>query len=380
MTNPASGRRYDMGVLIARAQTVTEVHRDMALTALDASDHICIIEGSADHSRDLHNPFTTAEREEMWRGALGPALCERVSFLPQRDVGNRLRWATQVEAKVDAEIERLGNEGAMVAVFGHRKDASSFYLDDFKYWDLEETPHVAGVSATRARDAYFRLTVEASEESIRSAMRAEKVAEGAIDFLVSFHGSDEWKRLHDAARYTDAQAAPYAVRTTPGGPGVPHPVQFNAVDPVVIQGNRILMHRRGEHPGKGYWALPGGMLGCDERVAEGAVRHAIAKTGLDVTASMLMSCLLDTWHMDDPWRSTRRRTISFPSLFELAPLARGKNQAERRRAVGLPRVRASRDVQWMTFEEIDSLRELVFEDHVIIVEQALERLARIRPR
>jgi bifunctional NMN adenylyltransferase/nudix hydrolase len=381
-TKPQDGHAYHQSVLIARSQIVTDPHRLHALAALSISDRLAIVPGSADHSRDLHNPFTAQERIEMWKACLPAGAIERIDFLPQRDVGNRLRWASQVEQKVSDLLRARGldPDEADVAIVGHRKDASSYYLDDFKNWTLEETDAYPGVSATAARHAYFRLPEDASPSDVLAIMGEAKVPLEVASWLVRHHGSPEWRRLAEEASRADRTAAPYALRTSPDGPGLPHPVQFNAADALIVHGNRILMHRRRQHPGKGLWALPGGMIGIHERAVQAAVRHAIEKTGLDMPASQLASCLVDSWYMDDPWRSTRERTISFPSLFEIAPLPRGRTPTERRRSTALVRVRASDDVAWMTTAEIEEIRSEIFEDHAIIIDQGLERLALHRPR
>src|SRR3546814_17960999 len=66
-------------------------------------------------------------------GEFGADTLARTSFIGQEDLGNPVRWASAVEQKVSQVIRHhAGNpDDADVAIFGHRKDPTSFYLDDF---------------------------------------------------------------------------------------------------------------------------------------------------------------------------------------------------------------------------------------------------------
>src|SRR3546814_5032726 len=97
--------------------------------------------------------------------------------------------------------------------------------------------------------------------------------------------------------------------------GSPYPVIFNTADAIIVQGNKLLMVKRRGYPGKGLWALPGGFLNHRERVIEAAIREATEETGIDVSKTVLRNALVDTFFEDNPWRSTRGRTITFASLF-----------------------------------------------------------------
>jgi len=51
---------------------------------------------------------------------------------------------------------------------------------------------------------------------------------------------------------------------------------------VVIQGDRVLLIRRGREPLKGEWSIPGGMLELGECLEEGVCREVLEETGLKV--------------------------------------------------------------------------------------------------
>lgn len=54
------------------------------------------------------------------------------------------------------------------------------------------------------------------------------------------------------------------------------------VGAVVIEGDRVLLVRRGQEPLKGHWSLPGGALELGERLPEGVIREVEEETGIRV--------------------------------------------------------------------------------------------------
>ena len=54
------------------------------------------------------------------------------------------------------------------------------------------------------------------------------------------------------------------------------------VGAIIIEGNRVVLVKRGHPPLAGEWSIPGGVLEVGETVREAAVREALEETGLTV--------------------------------------------------------------------------------------------------
>jgi ADP-ribose pyrophosphatase len=56
------------------------------------------------------------------------------------------------------------------------------------------------------------------------------------------------------------------------------------VGAIVIHEGRILLVKRASSPGKGFWAIPGGLVELGETVREAAEREILEETGISVRA------------------------------------------------------------------------------------------------
>jgi len=65
---------------------------------------------------------------------------------------------------------------------------------------------------------------------------------------------------------------------------------------VVISDGRTLLIRRGSHPLKGEWSIPGGLLEVGETLEQGVVRELTEETGLEVRVVELIEVFERIFH------------------------------------------------------------------------------------
>jgi 8-oxo-dGTP diphosphatase len=117
---------------------------------------------------------------------------------------------------------------------------------------------------------------------------------------------------------------------------------------------RVLLIRRGKEPFAGSWALPGGFVDENERLADAARRELEEETGVKVHD------LEQLYTAGDPGRDPRGWTVSVVFLARADPKKLKAKAAD-----------DAADVKWFA---LDDLPPLAF-DHAMILGRARARLA-----
>lgn len=353
MTKP-----YDYAVVIGRMQPFHSGHAELLNKALSLAENVVIVLGSAKAARNSKNPFTANERREMIADYLDgegiDPLRTRVIAVRDYFYSDSL-WVTELQEKVRNVIN---DRNAKVALVGFRKDDSSYYLGLFPGWKFEahEPTRLADnsiLSATEVRRLFFApnndqwpfLVPWAIERFLRGFRTAREFTElvGLFEYLKEY--PNQWGK----------------------GP-------FVTVDAVVTTRGHVLVIERGQMPGKGLYALPGGFLDLKERIVDGMLRELHEETNLRVDPELLPQTIIGQCVFDHPQRSERGRTITHAFHLNLDSVPR------RIFHDALPSVRAGDDAGrafWMPLYDAFAQEDNWYEDHVHILRWAVMRQATV---
>ena len=332
----------DALVFIGRFQPFHNGHKAVIDAALEQAKEVVVVVGSSFAARNIRNPFTFQERKAMIE-AVFPT--DRVKVVPVSDYPyDDNKWVNAIQKIVDETIPHAQDVG----LIGHSKDSTSYYLNIFPRWKNHvEVPDVGGINATNIRKALFGNGDFGVLDHMPVATRHEmnKV------ILAGSNGRGYWDTLYNeyemVKKYKEAWKA------------APFPPTFMTVDAVVVQSGHILLVKRGDMPGKGLWALPGGFLNQEETMLDGAIRELKEETKIKVPVPVLKGSIKESKTFDAPNRSSRGRTITQAFLIDLG--------------VGeLPKVKGADDAEkafWVPFKDVK--QEKFFEDHYFLLDYFL---------
>jgi len=332
----------NLAVLIGRFQPFHLGHQALLEQALATAPRVVVVIGSAFQARTPRNPFTWQERKDTILKSLPAEAQARVTCVPMRDFYDAERWSQAVRQAVEAI------DSGPITLVGHFKDDTSDYLAGFAGWRLQALPRQHAIDGTAIREAYF---VSGSKGVHDGTIPAATQA-----FLKQFEGTatykslcSEWRML---AQYREAWSA------------APYPPVFVTVDAVVRCANKVLLIQRGQPPGVGLWALPGGFIEQRETAYRSALRELSEETRLAVSDDEMRRALVSSAVFDHPDRSQRGRTITHAFYFDLGDRP-------------LPAIEAdddARNATWTDIDQLSAMEDQFHDDHFHILDQFLSLL------
>lgn len=352
-------KKYNLAVFIGRMAPLHNAHVENIKIALDIADEVLVLLGSANAPRDERNPFTVDERCDMIDLALPDdgyvgILVDSINDQPSHDL-----WAAEVHKKaMQTFLPGTNPSDVKIAIVGHKKDDSSFYLDMFPTWDFIETgAHMHGddeMAATKIREMMF---------------------DGNFDDAKLMMPKMVWVYVQatfiESARFVNLQAEYRFHKNYPAHRRANYPINDVTADAVVLCKGHILLIRRKNIPGKGMLALPGGFVQTDETVLDGAVRELIEETQLHMPEKVIRGSIVDELRFDKPTRSLRGRLMTFAFTIQIDTNHDGS----------LPRVYGSDDAAkafWVPIADIMAPEKAAdfFEDHHSIIMTMIGRVAK----
>ena len=339
-------KKYKVAAVIGRFEPLHNAHVEMFKRAGEMADKVVIIVGSANRPRTFKNPWLSRER-----GAMLTEACVKLkeqtgaTYVYEHNPDTMYNDAAWV-VRVQELVARHSQDGDRIALFGHKKDDSSYYLNMFPQWDFVQQDLIENLNATEIRKIYF------TPEICNLNWFKGVLPETTIAFLRWFKDSPEYNQIvrekEFLEKYRKQQAA------------YPYPIIFVTADAVVMQAGHVLMVKRGADPGNSLWALPGGFVDAvnDRTMEDAAIRELKEETSIKVPEKVLRGSIVGNRVFDAIDRSQRGRTITH--AFHIA-LDDGE--------YNLPKVKGADDAeraQWIPISRLNS--EEIFEDHYDIIQ------------
>ncbi|AIT09233.1 ADP-ribose pyrophosphatase [Candidatus Francisella endociliophora] len=340
---------YDVSVFIGRFQPFHKGHLHNILVALKHSEKVIINVGSSFNAPNVKNPFSYKQRKQMILEDLEIAgvNLSRVEIEPLADYFyQEQKWEDALRANVRKHI----NKNETVAIAGHVKDSSSYYIKSFPEWGYIPVTNYKNYNATDFRKKFYK------GEIIAEYMCNDNLSKGTYAFLKKFIFTQQYQDL--------VAENNYVIEYKKSWSSAPYKPNLVTVDALVIVNDQILLVQRKGLPGKNLWALPGGFLEHDETISQAIVRELHEETSLDLTREQLALAKITEMVFDYPDRSVRGRTISHTGLFVFDKWEK------------LPNIRAAddaNDTKWVPISSImEDMYDRMLEDHYQIITILLE--------
>ena len=397
--------KTDVTVYIGRFNPFHNGHAHVLRQALESSKLVIVLVGSSGQARNTKNPLTFGERKAMinkWYSdanipgtAAHSANASRKSYtneakstdsrlviLPIRDYPyNDALWIRQVQriVKEQVSVNLKLTDKPDIYITGSDRDSSTWYLNAFPQWkkalvEPYRQDETLNVSATQIRDWLFSKDCDLETQG----RMAKMVPASTLRFLNAFSETDAFGELCHEYEFIKLYKK--------GWESAPYEPTFVTTDAVVIQSGHVLVVERGNMPGRGLWALPGGFLNQKERLRQGAIRELVEETGIrlaegkkakELTEQILNGSIRDKETFDHPERSLRGRTITTAYLFRLddtKPLPKVKGMNVPAYEAGGKEIVETRNAFWLPIDEALERTDMWFEDHLSIVEWAVNTM------
>ncbi len=350
--------KADLAVFIGRFQPFHLGHLYAIRRGLEIAENVLVLVGDHGGPRTIKNPWTVMEREQMIRESLDRRVHINVITDFVIDHPSDTEWAARVQEAVSYGAEMFDANPKKIVLIGHEKDDSSFYLSMFPQWKFVDTGYeelegglLRKYDATAIRKLIFSDNLPYAAGLLHNATlkylldHIEKNPEVYADLKEEYEFIQRYRESWKSA---------------------PFPPVFVTTDCVVVQSGHILLVQRGENPGRGLWALPGGFIDQRETIEDCAIRELIEETSIKLQPDVLRRCIEHVQVFDRAGGVSdedRGRIITHVHLIKLDDTK------------PLPKVKGGDDAaiaRWVPIGEIDY--RSVFSDHGRIIQAMLGKV------
>ncbi|SUO95501.1 bifunctional nicotinamide-nucleotide adenylyltransferase/Nudix hydroxylase [Suttonella ornithocola] len=311
--------KFDIAIFIGRFQPFHNGHLAVVKKALAQAQYILILCGSSNTPRNLKNPFTFTERENIILNAFSPEeqkriYCATIDDYPYDDA----TWQLNVQQIVNQTLaQNKLSQYTNIALIGHKKDSSSYYLDLFPSWQTLFVENFDNISATPIRRAYYRLSHQETFPNF-------PIPNSTLTFLEKFRETEDYQYLKEEQSLIDTEKKAWST--------APYPPIFTTTDALLIHQNAVLLVERAKAPGKGLYAMPGGFLEENETLFHSCLRELQEETGISLNETLWKNFLRKEKIYEQPGRSERGRIITHVFYFHLPddvlrPTVKGRDDA-----------------------------------------------------
>jgi bifunctional NMN adenylyltransferase/nudix hydrolase len=331
---------HKLGIYIGRFAPFHMGHQTMLEYAQERSHKVLVLIGSATQGRSLYNPFNAEERRRLVPAA-------HVDTLRDYPYCDEL-WIKQVENKVRHFMTSVGWERNKTEITLYGARGSEWYTTMFPNWNvctLKKNEGNQEISATRVRELYFGGTFDGCPPSNAAVDMLLKIMVPATTYKFM----KTWQQTNDYLDLYNGRERGMKLKAQFGdGP-------FIATDSVVIHGDELLVVTRGQAPGKGQLALPGGYLESDLTLIANAKKEVTEETNVCLVGVPPKAHRV----FDAVNRSAGSRIVSYTYKFDLTPVVK-------------PKVKGGDDASdafWIKIKDAVNAPECFHDDHVHIIEE-----------
>jgi bifunctional NMN adenylyltransferase/nudix hydrolase len=231
----------------------------------------------------------------------------------------------------------------------------------FPCWPAVSVPVQGDFNSTACRNGFYELTYYTPTEASTNLYKS------TTPQVVSY--ISQWMIINHEQYVAFQHEHAFIKNYKKSWEAAPFPPTFNTVDAVVFHKHDVLVIKRGDHPGKGLFAVPGGFLNPQEEQVDACLRELKEETGLRIAYPEVdygVSVELAPWIVEEktfgaPGRDPRGRTITQAFCLCLpnacAPIIEAGDDAA--------------EVMWLPVKDVDPRNFIA--DHAFMIQYFAEK-------